>query len=187
MRRVATLVVVALLGLTGCTSLSGTGDKGYVTGDGRLSLVDPTDRDQPIELAGEDLDGQPVDLTEMRGKVVVINVWGSWCGPCHAEAADLVEATGQTGDDVTYLGINIRDTNPAQARAFARTNELPFPSVYSPESEALLSFNGVLNRRGVPSTIVLDREGRVAAAINGSLPSADTLVEIAEQVAAEDG
>ncbi|CAA9406282.1 TlpA disulfide reductase family protein [uncultured Nocardioides sp.] len=187
MTRVATLVVVALLVLSGCTSLAGTGDKGYITGDGRISQVDSAERGDPIALSGEDLDGQPVSLEEMRGEVVVVNVWGSWCGPCQAEAPDLVDATEQTGDEVGYLGINFRDPDPAQAQAFARSNELSFRSVYSPDGRALLPFAGTLNQRSVPATVVLDRTGRVAAAINGEIPSTQTLVDLVEQVAAEDG
>ena len=187
MTRVATLFFVALLALTGCTSMSGTGDKGYVTGDGSITVTDALDRGDPIELNGEDLDGNPVGLDELRGQVVVINVWGSWCPPCRAEMPDLVAAAGQAGDDTSYLGINIRDSSVDQAKAFVRNFEVPFPSVYSPDGKALLAFAGTLTPRTIPATVVLDREGRVAVPIIGSIPSTQTLKELVEEVAAEDG
>jgi thiol-disulfide isomerase/thioredoxin len=190
MARLANAVVVALLtlaALTGCTSSSGTGDKGYITGDGRVSQVDAVDRDDPIELSGQDLDGEPVSLEEMRGEVVVVNVWGSWCPPCRAEMPDLVAAAEQTADVAAYLGINIRDTDEAQARGLVRRFDVPFRSVYSPDAEALLAFAGTLTPRTIPSTVVLDRDGRVAASILGAVPSAQTLTDLVDEVAAEDG
>lgn len=187
MTRVATLLVLALVALTGCTSMSGTGDKGYITGDGRISQVDPADRADAIDLSGDDLDGDPVGLADLRGEVVVVNVWGSWCPPCRAEMPDLVAAAEETADQASYLGINIRDASTDQAQSFVRTFEVPFPSVYSPEGRALLAFAGTLTPRTIPATVVLDREGRVAASVIGPLPSTQTLVDLVEQVAAEDG
>lgn len=187
MARLAALVAVAVLVLTGCSSMSGTGDKGYITGDGRISQVDPAEREDPVDLAGDDLAGEPVSLEELRGKVVVVNVWGSWCPPCRAEMPDLVAAAEQAGDDAAYLGINIRDPDEAQAQALVRNFEVPYRSVYSPDAKALLAFAGTLTPRTIPSTVVLDREGRVAASIIGSVPSTQTLTDLVDEVAAEDG
>ncbi|WP_248580178.1 TlpA disulfide reductase family protein [Nocardioides sp. InS609-2] len=187
MTRLVTLLLGGLLVLTGCNSMSGTGDKGYVTGDGRVEQVDPTDRDDPINLRGEDLDGNPVDLADQRGQVVVINVWGSWCPPCRAEMPDLVAAANESGNAASYLGINIRDASADQSKAFVRNFEVPFPSIYSPDGKALLAFYGTLTPRSIPSTVVLDRKGRVAASIIGSIPSTQTLTDLVDEVAAEDG
>ena len=187
MTRLVTLVLVGLLALTGCGSMSGTGDKGYVTGDGRVAQVDPADRGEPIDLEGDDLDGDPVGLAELRGQVVVVNVWGSWCPPCRAEMPDLVAAAQEAGADASYLGVNIRDSSTDQSKAFVRNFEVPFPSVYSPDGRALLAFHGTLTPRSIPSTVVLDRQGRVAASIIGAIPSTRTLTDLVDEVAAEDG
>ncbi len=182
------MVAACLLALTGCSSLQGTGQKGYVTGNGQITEVPATDRGRAIELAGEDLDGTDVSLADFRGKVVVINVWGAWCTDCRKEAPDLVEAAeGTTGADVAFLGIDARDPSKENARGYVRTFGIPFRSIYDPKGETLLRFEGTLTPNSVPSTVVVDREGRVAASILGTLPSATTLTSIIEKVVAEDG
>ena len=181
-------LVVVLVALGGCSSLSATGEKGYISGNGTVNPVSRAeDRGDPIEMAGKDLEGNPVSLEELRGRVVVVNVWGSWCPPCRAEMPDLVAASEETGDDAAYLGINIRDADEAQALAFARNKGMEFPSVYSPDGEALLAFAGTLTPRSIPATVVLDREGRVAASILGPIPSQRTLTALVEDVVADDG
>jgi thiol-disulfide isomerase/thioredoxin len=181
-------LVAALLLLTGCSSLQGTGEKGYVSGNGQITELDPGDRAEPIVLAGEDLDGDPVDVTDFRGKVVVVNVWGAWCTDCRKEAPDLVEAAERTtGTDVAFLGIDARDPSKENARGYVRTFRIPFPSIYDPKGETLLRFRGTLTPNSVPSTVVLDRQGRVAASILGTLPSSTTLTSLIEKVVDEDG
>jgi thiol-disulfide isomerase/thioredoxin len=141
-----------------------------------------------VELSGEDLDGEPVSLEELRGKVVVINVWGAWCTDCRREAPDLVEvANGADPEDVAFLGIDARDPSRENARGYVRTFDVPFRSLYDPKGESLLRFRGTLTPNSIPSTVVLDREGRVAASILGVLPSAGTLESVIEKVVAEDG
>jgi thiol-disulfide isomerase/thioredoxin len=171
--------------LAGCSDLSGTGGKGYITGDGVPTEIKPADRDDPIELAGEDLEGEPVDLADLRGKPVVVNFWASWCPPCRVEQPDLNEAAAELGDDVAFLGVNIRDANQAQAKAYVRTHEVPYGSIYSPGGEALLPFS--IPPRSIPSTIVLDAEGRIAATIIGKVPSTITLTDVVETVLQESG
>ena len=174
--------------LAGCSSLQGTGQKGYVSGNGQITEVDAADRGKAIELAGEDLDGNDVALADLRGKVVVVNVWGAWCTDCRKEAPDLVEAAeGTTGKDVAFLGIDARDPSKENARGYVRTFRIPFPSIYDPKGESLLRFHGTLTPNSVPSTVVIDREGRVAASILGTLPSSTTLTSLIEKVVAEDG
>lgn len=184
---VGAALLACLLLLSGCSSLSGTGDKGYITEDGQLSLVPPGERGDPIELTGEDLEGEPLDLADLRGKVAVVNVWGSWCPPCRAEMPDLVAAAEETTEIASFAGIDIRDPSVEQGRAFVRKFDVPYPSFYSPDGKALLAFSGTLGPRSIPSTVVLDAEGRVAAAIIGPLPSKGTLTTVIEDVAAEDG
>lgn len=169
--------------LAGCSGLSGTGGKGYVTGDGVPTEIAPADREDPIDLAGEDLDGKPVDLADLRGKPVVINVWWSLCPPCRVEQPDLNEAATELGDDVAFVGVNIRDSSADQAQAYVRSFEVPYPSLYSPDGQALLPLS--LSARSIPSTIVLDAEGRIAATIIGKVPSTITLTTIVESVQQE--
>lgn len=168
--------------LAGCSSLSGTGDKGYITGEGVPTEVEPTARGAAIELTGTDLDGNEVDLADLRGKPVVVNVWWSQCPPCRVEQPELNEAAAELGDDVTFLGINIRDSSADPARSYVRTFEVPYPSIYSADGSALLAFAGTLNPRSIPSTVVLDADGRVAASVQGRIPTTQTLISLVEKV-----
>jgi thiol-disulfide isomerase/thioredoxin len=149
--------------------------------------VAPDRRGEPVTLAGRDLEGDRLTTTEFRGKPVVAVVWGSWCAPCRAEAPDVVGAANELGDRAQFVGINIRDSSTQQARSFVRTFEVPYPSYFSPDGEAMLAFSGTLTPNSIPSFVVLDAEGRVAASIIGELPSRTTLVEVVEDVVAEQG
>ncbi|MDR7255741.1 thiol-disulfide isomerase/thioredoxin [Nocardioides sp. BE266] len=171
-----------MLVLTGCTSLSGTGDKGYITGTGVPVEVVAKDRGNPVELSGTDLDGKPVDLKDLRGKPVVVNVWWSQCPPCRVEQPDLNDAYDELGDQVAFVGINIRDSSVDAARSYVRGFEVPYTSIYSADGSALLPFAGTLNPRSIPSTVVLDDKGRIAASVNGRVPTTQTLVSLAEKV-----
>jgi thiol-disulfide isomerase/thioredoxin len=183
---VLAVVCGGLLGsLVGCSSLQGTGDKGYVSGAGEVVQVAQDNRDEPVALTGRDLEGERLSTADWRGKPVVAVVWGSWCAPCRAEAPDVVAAAREVGDRAQFVGINIRDASPEQARSFVRTFDVPYPSYYSPDGEAMLAFSGTLTPNSIPSFVVLDAEGRVAASIIGELPSRTTLVEVVEEVAAE--
>lgn len=121
------------------------------------------------------LDGSTLRDTDLRGTVTVLNVWGSWCGPCRAEAPELVKAVKELGPAAQFYGINVRDS-PDAARAFERAFKIPYPSVRPDESAAvLLAFRGVLTTVAVPSTVVVDANGEVAARVVGQL-DAPTLV-----------
>ena len=183
MRRPLLLLLAGLLALTGCSSLESAGDKGFVTGDGQVTRLASDDRAAPIEFRGEDLDGRPLTLSEFRGEPLVVVVWGSWCAPCRAEAPDVVAAADELEGEAAVVGLNIRDPSPAQAQAFVRTFDVPYRSFYSPDGKAMLPFQGVLTPNSIPSFVVLDADGRVAASIIGELPSRDTLVELTRDVA----
>ena len=100
-----------------------------------------------------------------------------------AEAPGVVDAAEQLDGDAEFVGINLRDGDPAQGQAFERNYDLPYPSFYSPDGREMLAFQGVLTPRSIPSFVVLDDQGRVAASIIGSLPSTTTLVDLVEDVA----
>ena len=182
--RVATSLVAAalLVSTTGCSDLEGTGDKGFITAEGTIRHVASDEREDPISYEGEDLDGRALAVEDLRGKPVVISVWGSWCSPCRKEAPWVAGASEELGDDVEFLGINLRDAGTAQAQAFERSFGFEFPSLYEPDGEAMLAFPGVLGVRSIPSFVVLDAQGRVAASIIGQLPSQQTLVDLVEDV-----
>jgi thiol-disulfide isomerase/thioredoxin len=183
-RRLASLVVAVGLALTatGCNSLQGTGDKGYVAGDGAIRTFPVAERGDPIALAGKDLDGKPISLESMRGKPTVVTVWGSWCASCRQDSPYLVEAEKRLGDRVNFVGIDSRDAGTAQAKAYNQRFGIGWPSFFSPGGEALLAFPGVLTPNSVPATVVLDAQGRAAVDINGGVPSTLTLVQLVQDV-----
>jgi thiol-disulfide isomerase/thioredoxin len=173
------------MGVTACNGLEGTGDKGFVTGDGVIATLAVDDRESAVVYEGDTVDGGQLSFQDLRGEVVVVNVWGSWCGPCQKEAPWVVGAAAELGDDVTFVGINVRDGSPAQAQAFERYYGTKFPSLYSPSGEALLAFHGLLSPRTIPAFVILDRDGRIAASIIGPLPSQQTLVDLTQDVVDE--
>lgn len=190
--RTRTLVGLAALAallvgvLSACGGSPTTGSKGYVSGEGVINQLPVAQRQAPGTVSGETLDGGHASLAALRGKVVVVNVWGSWCPPCRAEADNLVSAARQLAPKgVAFLGIDSRDPSTAQARAFVRTYGVPYPSIYDPSGRNLLAFHGTLGPTSIPSTVVIDRQGRVAASILGEVTSTQTLVDIVEQVAGE--
>jgi thiol-disulfide isomerase/thioredoxin len=176
------LGLACLLALAGCSGLSGTGDKGYISGTGVPTEVAPADRGEPVDLTGTDLGGNAVDLADLRGGPVVVNVWASWCPPCIKEQPDLNAAAAALGDDVQFVGLNIRDASQDDAAAYVRDLDVPYSSIYSADGSALLPFAGTLTPRSIPSTVVLDAEGRVAASVNGRIPTTQTLVSLVEAV-----
>lgn len=182
MRALLGAVLGCMLLLSGCSSLEGTGDKGFVTGDGTVRYIEAADREEPVELSGEDLAGEPLDLANLRGKPVVVVVWGSWCAPCRQEAPDVVSAAKQIGDRAEFVGINLRNASTADGRAYERSFDVPYPSFYSPDGKAMLQFPGALGPNTIPAFVVLDEDGRIAASIVGKLPSKQTLIDLVDDV-----
>lgn len=170
----ALLLAVALpsaLVLAGCSNdVGSSGNQGYVAGKGIITSVKAADRKQPGEVAGRTLDGKQVSLSDFRGKVVVVNVWGSWCGPCRAEAPMLAQASRDLAKKgVVFLGIDSRDPSKDAAKAFVRRFDVPYPSLYDQQGSTLLAFRGTLTPNSVPSTVVVDPQGRVSGSVLGSL------------------
>ena len=176
LRRTAPLLAGLLLAgglLAGCSSSGSSGESGgtgYVAGQGAITSLPVGERKRPGPVAGETLDGRHVSLSDYRGKVVVVNVWGSWCAPCRAEAPTLVAAAKDlSGKGVAFLGINSRDLNKAAALAFVRTFHVPYPSIYDQDGKTLLAFRGTLTPNAIPSTVIIDPKGRVSGSVLGAV------------------
>ncbi len=171
----------AALALTGCaTPQTGTG--GFVTGDGSITVIDPAERHPAPAITGTTLDDEPWSSDSVTGKVIVYNVWGSWCQPCRAEAPALQAVAEQTADRAVFVGLNTRDLDPAAPRAFVRAFGITFPSLFDPDGSLLLAFAGDLPPSAIPSTLIIDPQGRVAARVVGTTTET-TLLGLVDDVA----
>jgi len=155
-----------------------------VSGDGTVSVLDASERKDPAgPVSGRTVDGKQVSLADYRGDVVVMPVWGSWCGPCRAEAPMLASAARDLkSSGVTFLGIDSRDDNTAKVRQFVERFRIPFDSIYDPDGATLLAFHGTLPPMTIPSFVFIDRDGRVAGRVLGSLDRS-TLYGVVQDVA----
>ncbi len=173
-------LLCGLLLLTGCSSMEGTNDGGYISGAGAPVQYAVDDRGDAVFLRGESLEGEMVDVTAMRGKVVVINIWWSQCGPCVKEMPLLQQAHEELGEEVEFVGINVRDNSRDNGLGFQRSTGVAYPSIYAPDGKALGAFPNPPH--SMPATVILDREGRVAAVFHGEVPSKITLTDVIEDV-----
>lgn len=169
-RGLPALLLAALLALAGCSTSKDAVATGqefqFVAPGGRTEIVydPPATRGRVGALSGDSLleEGRTIGLADFAGRVVVLNVWGSWCGPCRTEAPDLEFVQQQTAPTgATVLGIDVRDDRAA-ATDFVRDRGLTYPSIYDPPGRSLAQLGGV-PRNVVPLTVVLDRQHRVAA------------------------
>jgi peroxiredoxin len=186
---VAALAVLLVVGVGGCNASPGTarnadaGNAGYVSGDGSVTTWPVANRGKPVELAGTDFSGAPVDVAAHRGQVVVINTWYAACPPCRTEAPDLVRlANDDAARGVTVIGLNGTDDAGA-AQAFERTFAVPYPSIDDRDGRGVAALQGVVPISAVPTTVLLDREGRVAARILGRA-DASTLRSLVDDLVA---
>lgn len=178
-------VALCLVPLTACTSPGETGDQGFISGDGSVRVIEPADRDEPVEFSGESLTGEQIDSEDYLGKVLVVNKWWSGCGPCRSEMPLLAEASRTMSDDAAFLGLNIRDASAEQGQAFMRKVGAEYPSIWDVQGKAVLAFAGKAPMAAIPTTVVLDKQGRVAAVVAGEVPGEQTLVDVVEEIAAE--
>lgn len=196
-RRRLSLAIVALaaasaLVLTGCTSdplaeqyREGSG-KNYIAGDGTISEFDASQRGEPVEFSGETVEGGTFDSADTVGEVTVVNFWYAGCAPCRVEAPILEEVSQSFGGDgVNFVGVNVRD-QAGTAASFEETYGVTYPSILDVnEGTAQLAFAGDVPPAAVPTTIVLDQEGRIAARVLGQLTDASILESIIDGLLAE--
>ena len=156
--------------LTACSS--GEGDAVDVNNGGEFRFVEGTpagevipadERKSAPQFSGTLLDGGDFDSTELSGDIAVLNFWGSWCAPCRVETPEFQELYTEVADSgVSFLGLNVKEQDQQFADAFVETKGITFPSLYDPKGKVALAFRDY-PANAVPSTIVLDRDGKVAA------------------------
>lgn len=136
------------------------------------------------QVQGRTVDGKDLALGDLRGRVVVLNVWGSWCAPCRAEAPDLAKVAKESRrSGVRFVGIDVRD-NPAAARAFARRYAITYPSWDDQDGSVLAQFAGIIPVSAVPSTMVIDARGVIRSRVIGRVDAGTLrgLIEDAQKV-----
>ena len=170
---------LALLLLTGCSNGGASqAEESFISGDGAVTYIKKSDRLAAPKISGMTLLGTNYKFD--GGKVAVVNVWASWCAPCRAEEPAL-SALAKKYTDVEFIGILTRD-NPVNAEAFSRKRGIPYPSLI--DDSILVGFRKSLPANAIPSTVVLDKSGNVAARISGAVTVA-SLTDLIEKVSAE--
>jgi DsbE subfamily thiol:disulfide oxidoreductase len=173
-----------VLGLaTGCS-----GSENAAGNDTKTVKVPPGYTHYPVDtrkvapkLSGETIAGGQLSLTSLKGKVVVVNFWGSWCPPCRAESSALMQvAKASASKGVTFVGVDERDTKP-NALSFDRGHGVTYPSVFDEDGSIAAQWPAAA---GPPYTFIIDRQGRVAARFLGGV-TADELQSAVDKVTAE--
>jgi thiol-disulfide isomerase/thioredoxin len=174
-----TLTLVACS--TGKDAVSQGSSFSFVAPGGKVDITyDVSQRQSAPTLSGDDLmnDGKQVSIADFPGKVVVLNLWGQWCGPCRTEAPEMEKVSQQgAASGVQVLGIDVRDEDRQAPQDFVRNRALTYPSIWDPSGRVLLQLSGY-PRNVIPSTIVLDKQHRVAAVYLRELVAADLLPTI---------
>jgi thiol-disulfide isomerase/thioredoxin len=178
----AAAAAASVLALAACSGQSATAD-GPTTPQletidvGENGLIAPADRPPAPALSGTTLDGERLDVADYRGTVVVLNFWASWCPPCRAEAANLIEVAEATKDEgVQFLGVNVKNAKE-EALAFERKQGVPYPSLHDQPGVLLTRFRALVPQVP-PTTLLLDREGRIAGRFIGGVTTRELLTPV---------
>ena len=169
------LATAGLFALTACTggaigeSTPASNGQNFVSGDSGVTVFGHGTGPAAPAVTGRAIGGGKLSLSQFRGHVVVMNFWGSWCTPCRAEApvlSSLAQRFGHQG--VHFLGVDVRDS-PAGAEAFMRDHHISYPSLNDPAGEVALDFRGTVTPAGIPTTLVIGRDGRITARVVGEV------------------
>jgi thiol-disulfide isomerase/thioredoxin len=179
---VAAFGVVLALAACGGSSIGTAANSNMGGSSTTIERISAAKRGAPLTVSGTTLDGSALSTAAWRGKVVVLNYWGSWCGPCVTETPDLKAAWAQLKDkDVQFLGLDSNES-AATGQAFMQANGLTYPSLQWDGGKVLLQFKGKVTFP--PATLVLDQQGRLAAQVFAQVTTA-TLVGLVEDVQSE--
>lgn len=172
------LATILLAGLTLIAGCGGTQSRDAGLG---VTVIESKKRQPVAKVAGVSLDDAPIDLADFRGKVVVVNWWGSWCAPCRREAPTFAKLSQDKSADAAFVGLLARDS-PAAARAFNKKFDIRYPSLVDGDGRLALTFSQVLPIQAVPGTWILDSQGRVAARIASTEVTSTLLRDVIEEV-----
>jgi thiol-disulfide isomerase/thioredoxin len=187
----ALLVLLTAALLTGCSTghdavdVNNGGEFRYVAATPAGEVIPENERASAPDFRGTLLDGDAFESGSLAGDVAVLNFWGSWCPPCRVETPQFSEVSEEVaGDGVQFLGINVKEPDKQFADAFVADKEIAFPSLFDPRGEVALAFRDY-PANAIPSTIVLDRQSRVAAVYTGEVKQ-DDLRAVLDRVLAEE-
>ncbi len=160
------LLIISLL-ITSCatpvSNISSDAESGFVSGDGTSVFLIKSERKSAPILENVEFLSNEINLKELENKVVLINVWGSWCSPCRKEAPELEELYLKNKDkNVEFIGINIRDSK-ISANRFIDNFSITYPNIFDRDGKFLLGYKDSLPANAIPSTILIDKNGLVAA------------------------
>ncbi|MEP6462648.1 MAG: TlpA disulfide reductase family protein [Frankiaceae bacterium] len=186
--RLSAALLAVVLTATGCVGRdavsSADSGGGYIAGSGALKRYPVGDRKAAPDVSGRTLDGTMLRLADYRGRTLVVNFWASWCPPCRAENAALAQASRDTkASGVAFLGVNFKE-EASQARIYSERQRTPYPSLLDRYGEVTVRFSPSVPPQSIPTTLVIDRQGRIAASIFGEI-TYTRLMSLLRSVAAE--